>query len=66
MATQLGRLNKSTELVTITAGGNDLNVGAIMGLCSAGLGTPAAAACLQALDTAQNLSAAANDFAGGT
>jgi lysophospholipase L1-like esterase len=52
VATQLGRLNMSTELVTITAGGNDLNVGAIAVLCRAGLGTPA---CLQALGSAQHL-----------
>jgi lysophospholipase L1-like esterase len=53
-ATQLRRLNKGTELVTITAGGNDLNVGAIAVLCGggAGLGSPA---CQQSLASAQNL-----------
>lgn len=51
-ATQLRRLNKSTELVTITAGGNDLNVGAIAVLCQA---EPGSAACLQSLASAQDL-----------
>jgi lysophospholipase L1-like esterase len=51
-ATQLRRLNKSTELVTITAGGNDLNVGAIAVLCGA---EPGSATCLQSLASAQNL-----------
>jgi lysophospholipase L1-like esterase len=40
--TQLGRLNKSTELVTITAGGNDLRVGGIFTSCGAALVNPAA------------------------
>lgn len=51
-ATQLRRLNKSTELVTITAGGNDLNVGAVAVLCGADL---ASLACQQSLASAQNL-----------
>lgn len=50
--TQLRRLNKSTELVTITAGGNDLNVGAVAVLCGAALESPA---CQQSLASAQNL-----------
>ncbi|WP_211879680.1 SGNH/GDSL hydrolase family protein [Pseudarthrobacter albicanus] len=51
-ATQLRRLKKGTELVTITAGGNDLNVGAIAVLCGAALESPA---CQQSLASAQNL-----------
>jgi lysophospholipase L1-like esterase len=38
--TQLKRLNKSTELVTITAGGNNLRVGAIFTDCSAAMVDP--------------------------
>ncbi|MFM9276111.1 SGNH/GDSL hydrolase family protein [Pseudarthrobacter sp. NKDBFgelt] len=34
---QLGRLNKSTELVTITAGGNNLGFGAIITYCGVAL-----------------------------
>lgn len=41
--TQLRRLNKSTELVTITAGGNNLRVGDIFASCGAALGDPTAA-----------------------
>jgi lysophospholipase L1-like esterase len=52
VSTELGRLNPSTELVTITAGGNDLDVGTIMVLCGASLGSPA---CLQAIASAQTL-----------
>jgi lysophospholipase L1-like esterase len=51
-ATQLRRLKKGTELVTITAGGNDLNVGAIAVLCGAALQSPG---CQQALASAQSL-----------
>ena len=40
--TQLRKLNKSTELVTITAGGNNLRVGAIFTSCAAALANPAA------------------------
>ena len=48
VSTQLGRLNKSTELVTITAGGNNLGFGAIITACGAVMVNPtvaAAAAC---------------------
>lgn len=48
VSTQLGRLNKSTELVTITAGGNNLGFGAIITACGAVMVSPtveAAAAC---------------------
>jgi lysophospholipase L1-like esterase len=40
--TQLRKLNKSTELVTITAGGNNLRVGAIFTSCAAAMVNPAA------------------------
>ncbi|MET1064141.1 MAG: SGNH/GDSL hydrolase family protein [Arthrobacter sp.] len=40
---QLRRLNKSTELVTITAGGNNLKVGEIFTNCGAAMANPAAA-----------------------
>ena len=40
--TQLKRLNKSTELITITAGGNNLRVGAIFTDCSIAMVNPAA------------------------
>ena len=48
VSAQLGRLNKSTELVTITAGGNNLGFGAIITACGAVMVNPtvaAAAAC---------------------
>jgi lysophospholipase L1-like esterase len=41
--TQLRQLNKSTELVTITAGGNNLRVGDLFRYCGAALLAPAAA-----------------------
>ncbi len=40
--TQLRQLNRSTELVTITAGGNNLQVGAIFAYCGAAMVNPAA------------------------
>lgn len=40
--TQLRRLNKSTELVTITAGGNNLRVGDLFRYCGAAVLDPAA------------------------
>ncbi|MDP9982369.1 lysophospholipase L1-like esterase [Pseudarthrobacter oxydans] len=48
VSSQLGRLNRSTELVTITAGGNNLGFGAIVTACGAAMVNPteaAAAAC---------------------
>ena len=54
VATQLRQLNKSTELVTITAGGNNLGVGDIVTNC--GSGDPALAeACTRASGTARDL-----------
>lgn len=51
VATQLRQLNKSTELVTITAGGNNLGFGDIVTSC--GIPGPAAeAACAQATGNA--------------
>lgn len=44
VSTQLGRLNRSTELVTITAGGNNLGFGAIVTACGAVMVNPTAAA----------------------
>ena len=44
VSSQLGRLNKSTELVTITAGGNNLGFGAIITACGAVMVNPTAAA----------------------
>ncbi len=41
---QLRQLNKSTELVTITAGGNNLKFGEIVTYCGAALASPTAAA----------------------
>ena len=41
--TQLRQLNKSTELVTITAGGNNLGFGAIFTACGAAMVDPTAA-----------------------
>ncbi|MET3951523.1 SGNH/GDSL hydrolase family protein [Arthrobacter sp. UYEF36] len=43
VSTQLERLNKSTELVTITAGGNNLGFGAIITACGAAILDPTAA-----------------------
>ena len=51
--TQLDGLNKSTELVTITAGGNNLGFGEIITSCGAALADPAAVpACGAATSTA--------------
>ena len=44
MNTQLRQLNKSTELVTITAGGNNLGFGDIITACGAAMANPTAAA----------------------
>lgn len=41
--TQLKRLNKSTELVTITAGGNNLGFGTIVTACGTAIADPSAA-----------------------
>jgi lysophospholipase L1-like esterase len=41
--TQLKRLNKSTELVTITAGGNNLGFGTIVTACGTAISDPSAA-----------------------
>ncbi len=43
VSAQLGRLNRSTELVTITAGGNNLGFGAIVTACGAVMVNPTAA-----------------------
>jgi lysophospholipase L1-like esterase len=43
VGTQLRRLNKNTDLVTITAGGNNLRVGDIFTYCGAALRDPTAA-----------------------
>ena len=43
VSAQLERLNKSTELVTITAGGNNLGFGAIVTSCGAAIADPTAA-----------------------
>ena len=43
VGTQLQKLNKSTELVTITAGGNDLGFGTIVTKCVTAMFDPAAA-----------------------
>jgi lysophospholipase L1-like esterase len=52
--TQLGHLNRKTELVTITAGGNNLDFGALAALCGAALmNPPAAPACLNAIAAAR-------------
>lgn len=49
VSSQLGRLNRSTELVTITAGGNNLGFGDIVTNCVAAMEYPAyAAACGEA------------------
>ena len=40
MSAQLRRLNKSTELVTITAGGNNLGFGDIITTCGAAMVDP--------------------------
>ena len=40
--TQLRQLNKTTELITITAGGNNLRFSAILAYCGAAMVTPAA------------------------
>jgi lysophospholipase L1-like esterase len=42
VTTQLKRLNKRTELVTITAGGNNLRFGEILASCGAAMVNPAA------------------------
>jgi lysophospholipase L1-like esterase len=42
VATQLGQLNKTTELVTITAGGNNLRFAEILASCGAAMVNPAA------------------------
>ncbi|WP_426979181.1 SGNH/GDSL hydrolase family protein [Pseudarthrobacter sp. O4] len=47
---QLPRLTPTAKLLTITAGGNDLNVGAVVVACGGGLQTPG---CGPALQTAQ-------------
>lgn len=52
VATQLRSLKGGTELVTITAGGNDLNVGAVAALCGA---APESTACRQSVISAQHL-----------
>jgi len=52
--TQLGLLDKKTDLVTITAGGNDLGFGTLAAACGPALLDPAAAtACFGALAEAQ-------------
>ena len=43
VSTQLRQLNKSTELVTITAGGNNLGFGDIVTKCGAAMYDPTAA-----------------------
>ncbi|WP_082699397.1 SGNH/GDSL hydrolase family protein [Arthrobacter sp. EPSL27] len=49
VGSQLERLNKSTELVTITAGGNNLGFGSIVTACGTAIGDPSAApACAKA------------------
>lgn len=50
--TQLRQLNKSTELVTITAGGNNLGFGQIITSCGAALSDPAAAPACDAATSA--------------
>jgi lysophospholipase L1-like esterase len=52
--TQLRQLNKSTELVTITAGGNNLKVGDIFTYCGAAMVDPSAA---PLCETASNFAA---------
>ena len=49
-ATQLGRLNKGIDLVTVTVGGNDLNVIGVVAACQP---DPNTLACAQALVAAQ-------------
>jgi lysophospholipase L1-like esterase len=49
---QLRQLNKSTELVTITAGGNNLGFGQIITYCGAALTDPTAAPACEAATTA--------------
>lgn len=44
VSTQLRQLNKSTELVTITAGGNNLGFGNIITACGAAMANPTVAA----------------------
>lgn len=54
--TQLQKLNRSTELVTITAGGNDIGFGAIVTNCVTALFNPAAqAACDEVSGDAEKL-----------
>jgi lysophospholipase L1-like esterase len=56
ISSQLKKLNPSTELVTITAGGNDLGFGAIVTNCITAVFNPAAAgACADASATAKAL-----------
>lgn len=52
--TQLRQLNKTTDLVTITAGGNNLRFGAILAYCSAAMVNPVAGRqCAAATDFAE-------------
>ena len=54
VATQLRQLNKTTELVTITAGGNNLGFGDIVSSCGSAIFNPAfAGACAEASATAK-------------
>ncbi|MFC0458824.1 SGNH/GDSL hydrolase family protein [Arthrobacter liuii] len=54
--TQLRQLNKSTELVTITAGGNDIGFGSIIGACGVALiNVTPGQDCLDATTTANTL-----------
>lgn len=52
--TQLGPLNRGTRLVTLTVGGNDLNVAGVAAACAAG----PSVGCQQAIDAARALLAA--------
>ena len=64
VATQLVQLNRTTELVTITAGGNNLGFGAIVTSCGSAIFDPSFAAACAAASAAARAKIVSGELAG--